>query len=103
VFYDTTKNEKSIFKTFIAGNKRLRVWKFMAVLTVTLKAWTYIQGCSLARAVQGGAPVLFWMPGRCPVTAFKGSDVKYKRRILRAWVRLKYNVENMRNLETYVV
>jgi hypothetical protein len=25
VFYDTTKNEKSIFKTFIAGNKRLRV------------------------------------------------------------------------------
>jgi hypothetical protein len=41
-------------------------------------------GRSRARTVQGGAPVLFWVPERHSGTFVKDSDVRYRRRSLRA-------------------
>jgi hypothetical protein len=41
------------------------------------------QGCTRARAIRGGAPVLFWVSGRRPGSSFKDGDVKHCRRSLR--------------------
>jgi hypothetical protein len=63
------------------------LWEQVQYYRLTLNFWHYNYGCSLARAVQGGAKVLFWVCEYHPDTSFKDNDTKYWQHRLRArWV-----------------